>query len=349
MAFVDALRCVAFMSVFAQHVFIDEIVRLAGSADPLVAGAFAAVDRFVRIDGAPGVFGVVLFFAISGYCITLAARRETPAQFVVRRVFRIYPLLIVALLVEVMLERIAGRATPGARALLGSATLLGDFMLVEPRLAGVEWTLRLEILFYGAMAIGLALAARLPLPGKSPPLLAPILAVSAVIALSPAFPSAMWTRGYINMFAPFLVLGASFAAFEQRRLSAVSLTVVGIVCIAVALWTQQAFRPDYARFAGYYTAAFGLFGGSWLLRDRFRGSRLVFRVSLLTYATYLFHGFLVGAIDRGLTWLVPYGSSVMVAGFSPNKLAAIAMFFAAMAALVASVEQPIIRWSKRLA
>ena len=78
-AFVDYLRCAAFLAVFAQHVLYDEIARLAALDGG--RGAFAALDRLVRIDGAPGIFGVVLFFMISGYCIFHAAQREDARQF----------------------------------------------------------------------------------------------------------------------------------------------------------------------------------------------------------------------------------------------------------------------------
>jgi peptidoglycan/LPS O-acetylase OafA/YrhL len=115
------------------------------------------------------------------------------------------------------------------------------------------------------------------------------------------------------------------------------------------LWTQRALRPEDGRFIGYYLAAVALFAISWRLRNRAGGSRLVTLLSLLTYATYLFHAFLIRALERGIDWLLPRGSGFLLGTISPNKLGAIALFFVAMAGLVALLEQPIVRWSKRLA
>lgn len=349
MAFVDPLRCVAFLSVFAQHVFIDEIAHLARSQDTGVARVFGAVYRFVRIDGAPGVFGVVLFFVISGYCIAKAATRETATQFAVRRAFRIYPLLVVALALEVLLIRVQSGALPAARELLGSVTLLGDFLNVPPRLAGVEWTLRLELLFYASVGLGLMVVTRRPVLRIVLPTVWCYAAILAVIALLPPFPAAMWTRGYVNLFAPFFVIGAAFAAYERRQFARAGLVLVVLSGFCVSLWTQHAFRPDYSRFAGYYLAAVALFAGGWWLRNRMGGSRIVYLLSLLTFATYLFHAFLIRAFERGLGRLLPGGGELMLGVISLNKLGAIALFFVMMGALVALIEQPLIRWSKRLA
>lgn len=347
----SSIRCagVAFLSVFAQHVFIDEIARLARSQDTAVASVFGAVYRFVRIEGAPGVFGVVLFFVISGYCIAKAARRETPAQFAVRRAFRIYPLLVVALALEVLLMRVEGGALPAARALLGSVTLTGDFLNVPPRLAGVEWTLRLELLFYATIGLGLVLVTRRPMLPIVVPTVWRYAAILAVIALLPPFPAAMWTRGYVNLFAPFFVIGAAFAAYERGQLARASLVLVVLASFGVSLWTQYAIRPNYGRFAGYYLAAVALFTAGWWLRNRMGGSRIVYLLSLLTYATYLFHAFLVRAFERGFERFFPGGGELVLGAISPNKLGAIALFFVVMGALVALVEQPLIRWAKRLA
>lgn len=351
LAFIDPLRCVAFLSVFIQHVFLEEISRLAQATNPTVAHVFSAIYRFVRIDGAPGVFGVVLFFVISGYCIAKAAERETAGEFAIRRTFRIYPLLIIALALEVALIRAQNGTLPGLREFFGSVTLLGDFLNVPPRLSGVEWTLRLELLFYATVGLGLVFATRMSLPGLGRSTSLAYGAILVVIALSvllPPFPVEYFSRGYVNLFAPFFVIGAVFVAYERGRIAGMSLVLIILGAYGVSIWTQQAFRPEYGRFAGYYLVAVALFSGGWLLRDHMTGSRPVYLLSMLTYATYLFHKFLVPAIDQALGRLLPSGSELMLGTISPNKLGAIILFFVTMAALVAYIEQPLIRLSKRL-
>ena len=349
-AFIDYLRCVAFLSVFVQHIFVDEFERLAHSPDVATARAFTWLDQLVRIDGAPGIFGVVLFFMISGYCITNAARRESAGQFAVRRVLRIYPLLVIALVLEFVLMR-AGwveAALPTWREFAGAATLTGDFFGVAPRLAGVDWTLRLEFVFYVTVGLGLAVAGNRPAWRNAISTRACIVVALLAIAALPAFPPGMWTRGYVNLFAPFLVVGAAFAAFERGEFTRRGVATAVAACLAVAAFTQHTIRPDYSRFQVYYLVAVALFAFAWHARGRFGARHGVYRLALLTYATYLFHGFVVRALERGLARLFPAGQARVLDAMGLNDVLAIVLFFVAMAALVACVEQPLVRWSKRL-
>ena len=54
-------------------------------------------------------------------------------------------------------------------------------------------------------------------------------------------------------------------------------------------------------------------------------------------------------LELGLARLLPGGSELILGVISFNKLGAIALFFVVMWALVKLIEQPLVRWSKRLA
>ena len=58
--------------------------------------AYRGDDRFLSIFGGFfGAFGVAVFFAISGYLIAEVLRRDDPARFVMSRIARIYPLMLI--------------------------------------------------------------------------------------------------------------------------------------------------------------------------------------------------------------------------------------------------------------
>jgi len=91
-----------------------------------------------------GVFGVAVFFCISGYVIPYSAMRvkENPAfRFFVTRVFRLYP--------AYWLSLILGAAVLGAsaRQFIVNTSMLQRFVGVQD-IEGSYWTLQVEIVFY---------------------------------------------------------------------------------------------------------------------------------------------------------------------------------------------------------
>lgn len=100
--------------------------------------------------------GVLVFFLISGFIITHASLREDRLQFAVKRVLRIFPLLLIALLVASGLQMLARHLELGGVwgvADWSTSSFLQSFLLVnwatgDHRMLGPTWTLEIEILFY---------------------------------------------------------------------------------------------------------------------------------------------------------------------------------------------------------
>src|SRR5260370_30087885 len=90
----DALRLIAALSVVFSHAF-------------LIADGSEAREPFVWLTGNQcilGLVGVFVFFVISGYLVTESwCRNPAPAGFVLRRTLRIYPGLVVNVLVCALL------------------------------------------------------------------------------------------------------------------------------------------------------------------------------------------------------------------------------------------------------
>ncbi|MQY08503.1 acyltransferase family protein [Actinomadura macrotermitis] len=114
----------------------------------------------------PGAFGILVFFLVSGYIVPASLERTGDVRrFWVSRVFRIYPLLLVALTAMVLLSvsgvrplgpHLAG--TGPVAAVLAHLTMMQDLLSV-PNAVYVLWTLSYEMAFYllvvGLFSVGL--------------------------------------------------------------------------------------------------------------------------------------------------------------------------------------------------
>jgi len=145
LAFLDSMRFCAAALVLVQHLFEKR---------PGFIG-----DYFVPLG--PGVAGVAIFFFISGYVIPMTTRSGfVPMTFAVRRIFRIYPLFLAA----IVLITIAGATgllpqwgymySAPVGTWLANLLLVQDFAGVRPFL-GVSWTLAIELIWYALFAASL--------------------------------------------------------------------------------------------------------------------------------------------------------------------------------------------------
>ena len=135
----DALRGLAALAVVFQH-----------SGLYLADGVFALTHR--RLD--PGIFGVFLFFLISGYIVPASLERRGDLRaFWVGRLFRIYPLYLVVFVLALVL---LPEAHPGVSVSVyehpwlsaaADGVLLQDLLGVGNGLS-VAWTLGYEMIFY---------------------------------------------------------------------------------------------------------------------------------------------------------------------------------------------------------
>src|SRR5581483_162560 len=122
----DALRLVAALSVMFSHSF-------------LIAEGSEASEPFVRLSGNQcvlGLVGVFVFFVISGYLVTASyCRHPDPTRFARHRILRIYPGLIVNLLVCAFVLGPLVTSLP-LHGYFGSAKLydyLGQYVVLTPR------------------------------------------------------------------------------------------------------------------------------------------------------------------------------------------------------------------------
>lgn len=139
LAFADVLRFLGAFAVVVQHTFELSGVR--------------ALNDFTLLVG-PGIFGVALFFFISGFVIPFSIRRGINIiDFCIRRVFRIYPLVIVAFALWFALA-LSGIIHDQRVFVVNPSIFLANFFFYhnftgQMSFLGVTWTLSLEFLWYG--------------------------------------------------------------------------------------------------------------------------------------------------------------------------------------------------------
>ncbi|MHA6193967.1 acyltransferase family protein [Pseudomonas wadenswilerensis] len=282
--YLDFMRIFAFLSVLIGHLFNVKIAALAN--DPTLHLTLRQIAQLFYDVCFAGAAGVVVFFFTSGYIITHVLQKESTGEFIVRRIFRIYPLYIVAVLSEtVVTHTVMNVPLPTIGELIPRLLLVGDFFSTPYALGGVEWTLRVEVLFYVFMAV-LKFFGLIDKPRLLPWLLA---AATLCLYVAGPFPSwAGWTNGYLNIFGPFLFIGVLVYLVEKNLANR-------YVCLAVIAGIYLLSLDKTAQYnvtlkeSSYALLALVLFLGGWLLRNRIIGNSFTKTLSEMTYAVYLFH------------------------------------------------------------
>lgn len=120
---IDLLRGIAALSVIIQHIWVQ----------------FMPHSEYMDY----GVFGVYLFFWISGYIITFSVWNNTSTlNFTIARCFRLYPVYWLSILLYVLIYGVSNY-----NIILINISMFQRFIGVED-LLGVYWTLQVELMFY---------------------------------------------------------------------------------------------------------------------------------------------------------------------------------------------------------
>jgi peptidoglycan/LPS O-acetylase OafA/YrhL len=283
LSFLDILRVFAFISVLIGHKFYGELIYL--SKNESIHLTLRMMADFM-LPLCYGGAGVVVFFLVSGYIISHIINRETTAEFVTRRVFRIYPLYILAVILEgILASAVKGVPLPDLSVVIPRILLLGDFFQLPYALAGVEWTLRIEVMFYVLIAV-----CRFFGMTDQPIVMMSIFMLVTLFlqVLGPFSVDPAHFRGYITLYMPFLFMGAFFYFFEKEN-SVVAITVVLYISLSYLILLPKTNNGSMnSNFAAYACLVFYL---AWRHMDGIT-HRVLYFLSDITYAVYLFHNYL---------------------------------------------------------
>lgn len=333
-AFLDLLRIFAFVSVLIGHEFYSDLDAV--STDPTVHATIRLLAGFLLPLTNGGGAGVVVFFLISGYIISHVLQRETAGVFLIKRVFRIYPLYMFAVIAEIVMAKVVhGAPIPELSVLVPRLLLLGDFFSLPYALSEVEWTLRIEVCFYV-----LAAAARFVRPlDLSSALLVLYCAVIFALQWFGPFPRNLpLFVGYITLYMPFLFAGSCIYLFEkniQKTLCVVLiLYIIGSYLILLPKINPYFMNSNFA----IYAMVIFLF--AWKRRASLKSVAVVTLFAELTYSVYLFHKWSWDHIDRFFVNSRP--------GVFLDKLKITLVLLVICALVYMLVERPFIRLGARL-
>ena len=333
--FLDYLRIFAFASVLIGHKLYGHVVALANDT------AAHATPRLIAELSMPLLFGggagVIVFFLVSGYIITHVLQTETAGEFLIKRAFRIYPLYIVAVLLEAVPPMISGRP-PELVTLISQLLLVGDLVgNYSYALNGVEWTLRLEVLFYVFMAglrkLGIISVYRRTLPYV-------FIATTLLCAYLAPIPSAnIWTKGFVTIYFPFLLLGSMFYLFEKKQFGLTLLLIFTGLTLSHYFGLTALYQSRWMHLH-YGMLAFLIFFGGWLWRNHLTAPPWILFLSDMTYAVYLFHN-----------WFFAHAQVALAAFMLPMPhldVQALIVLLIVCAFMVRNVEKPGIRLGRRV-
>ena len=293
--FLDFMRVFAFSSVVIAHIFQQALHT--ASADLSLHITVRLMAGLLHDICYAGAAGVAVFFITSGYIITHVLQKELPLEFGIKRVFRIYPLYMLAVISEIAVAHFSGGQIPPLSVIIPRLLLIGDIFDTPYALGGVEWTLRVEIMFYVFMGI-LRFTGILSLTRVLPLL---YLIIALVLYYLPPFPHfAGWTDGYLGIYGPYLFIGSIIYLYE-KKLSGLTISVLSVACMMALFFIYTAEIKPGLKETNHGIVTLLIFLTAWKFRDHFVAGTWVKTLSEMTYAIYLFHLWLWVHLDSLVT------------------------------------------------
>ncbi|WP_334141715.1 acyltransferase [Atlantibacter hermannii] len=292
--FLDYLRVVSFVVVVIGHKY-GALVRDHRFDDSLHVTIRMACQVIYSIC-AGGALGVVLFFMISGYIITHVLKKENALEFYIKRFFRIYPLYVVAIISESIYLYFGKGIQPDIHDLIPRILLLGDFYGLQPALGGVEWTLRLEVMFYVYM--GVVKLLRLNVNGN---VLASVLMMSSIaVWKTNPFPTFQtFSYAYVSIYVHFLFIGVLIYLIDNKEVYIpLAIFYIGAM-FYIHLDLVQLYNPFWKEFS-YGIYGLTVFSLSCYFKRFFIFDNRVIILSEITYPVYLFHNWLWNILKDAL-------------------------------------------------
>jgi peptidoglycan/LPS O-acetylase OafA/YrhL len=255
------------------------------------------------------VFGVDLFFVISGFVITHAGLRERSPAFAIKRLLRIYPPFLVSLVAAIVTlatyiavfgHPFPSTVIPSWRKFWDSLWLLNVFFIADRiNINPVAWTLVLEMVFYVTVFLGLPLLKRRPLL----PVAAQIVLYAVCLWIYPFANDGVrhFVTTYTSMF--LLYQGQALYLVWSKRIGWLSFLAIWTTYYALYVTALHTVQASYYRAEPLVVQnavmAFALFVALLSADSRLPLPRIVRFFSDISYSLYLNHavpGFILLAV-----------------------------------------------------
>ncbi len=315
--FANSLRGIAALMVLAAHYcgtfWYSREAAASLTGLPLIPATVATPSgaAWLTLSILPlnlGPMGVALFFLISGFVIPFAFTRQTRAQFLIGRFFRLWPVYFVgfttSVLIVIMASRSLGTNPPFELSYAALHSILGiRELLARPSIDGIVWTLEVELRFYLLAAVLAPLLAR----GSIFTITAPIALFLICVAFRSSLP--MW----FTIYAPYLIfmfIGVSLN-FLHRGLQSLPVTITAIVILAMLAYLTPGVSSEVVKLtASNYIVAMAVFCTCMASSRRIPDLAALRFFAAISYPLYVLHA-LTGYAVMG--WLVAHNVSPAIA------------------------------------
>ena len=294
--FVHALRGIASLIVVWSHLVGFWLYSTSTSWQPYTV-FYTDVMLPLHLYRGGGHLGVVVFFLISGYIISLVAEIDNLGEFVIKRFFRLFPVLLLSMVsvaaVNMALESAGFASFPGShvptfREIIGAASLYDQIILSKSDVLTVTWTLVVEVAFYGFVAAIYPMMKTKPV--KSTLL---ILGIGVLIYSQRANSQlvAMW--GEYTLYLPLFIVGRIGYLAKMNRIDWKVAALLFALTAMIFIQIDVAIHPDFlftkAEVIPAYTYVQGMliFFGA-MLAGEFHSKFLTFFANI-SYSLYLLH------------------------------------------------------------
>lgn len=309
--FANQLRGIAAILVLISHygffywVRPDYVQVLAHLPTDYLANAGYFVAQITQLNNSMrmlgidlGVIGVALFFLISGFVITLSFQHYQPTQFLVARLFRIYPTYWVSLFLLCVAVYGYAKVSYPIGGILSNALLLHDW-LGDSTLDDVNWSLLIEIKFY--LLIALAVAVRqlhtrfliIFISLSCFGLLLISVYYQTILLSYPNLRQIIDTCTYSSLFLLYMQIGVRYANYRQNIMSGRVLWLdIGLISILfVSCCVTQVIFNSKIILISYTLATIIFFSFAHTSIQQWSGwnNRLLQFFTKISYPLYLLH------------------------------------------------------------
>ena len=230
--------------------------------------------------------------------------------------------------------------------LLAAISLFGDFFNLPNFLGGVDWTLRLEVIFYIFTWIIFAIYTKRFICIKN--ILFGLYSINLLFLVLPTFPgSDKWNSAYVSIFFITFFGGIALALVETYKITALQGISLYLINCIICTFQFIKLRPDLS--LSFLIWGYSVFLISFLMHYLNLGISLkvikgfILWFSSLTYPIYLFHNWFFNFLDTRLNNI----TKALSWNYEIPGLATIAIFIILMHSVSRLVELPMIRLSKR--
>ncbi len=331
----EGLRGLAALLVLIDHSLLITLERYLKPEEPLFY-----ILSFM------GSLGVAVFFILSGYVIFISIDKESTSKFLIRRAMRIYPTIIIATLINFMIQVHYGAISFDLNSirifLLNISLFGGAFIYNENFILQIVWTLTVEVQFYMIAAIILFIT-----KGKVDNLIYYSITIALLFLM---FVSKLTTllsdspfKAYIGVgstILPFILIGTSLCMLNKKVISNKQfLSILFLIFLAISLSPYPVYYSIDKGLPSYLLAI--IMFAVCLYSDRlshFMSHQVMLFLGKISYPLYAIH---ISVLNLMKYQPMPGGDSGMFIRI---------IIFSLLSAYLIHVyiESPVHRWSKQL-